>query len=56
MTDSTSERRELPEWVGTFASGRGDLAERCEEILRDAVKCPDEKLPSQPSGGVGGNS
>ncbi len=26
---------ELPEWVGMFSSGRGDLAERHEEILRD---------------------
>ncbi len=25
----------LPDWVGSFASGRGDLAERHEEILCD---------------------
>ncbi|HZN19852.1 MAG TPA: hypothetical protein VFB84_16955 [Micromonosporaceae bacterium] len=27
----------LPTWVGMFRSGRGDLAERHEEILRDEL-------------------
>ncbi|HET8657766.1 MAG TPA: hypothetical protein VFM55_02070 [Micromonosporaceae bacterium] len=27
----------LPAWVGMFRSGRGDLAERHEEILRDEL-------------------
>jgi hypothetical protein len=29
--------RPLPEWVGMFHSGRGDLSERHEEILRNEL-------------------
>jgi hypothetical protein len=28
----------LPEWVGMFASGRGDLAERHKEIIRESAE------------------
>jgi hypothetical protein len=35
LPDPVDDRNALPEWVGMFASGRGDLAERHEEILRD---------------------
>jgi hypothetical protein len=31
------EDRSLPEWVGMHHSGRGDLAERHEEILRSEL-------------------
>ena len=35
MPDPARADDTLPEWIGSFASGRGDLAERHEEILRD---------------------
>ncbi|WP_026924770.1 hypothetical protein [Glycomyces arizonensis] len=35
MPDPARDDTALPEWVGSFASGGGDLAECHEEILRD---------------------
>ncbi|MQM25142.1 hypothetical protein [Glycomyces albidus] len=35
MPDPCRDDTTLPEWVGSFSSGRGDLAERHEETLRD---------------------
>lgn len=44
----------LPDWVGSFASGRGDLAERHEEILRDEGDEPEDSEPQEDSGSVDG--
>lgn len=35
MPDPAKEDAALPDWIGSFSSGRGDLAERHEDILRD---------------------
>lgn len=35
LPNPSDEFNELPEWVGAFSSGRSDLSERHEEILRD---------------------
>ena len=34
LPDPASDDAELPDWIGSFSSGRGDLAERHEEMLR----------------------
>ncbi|GAB3997708.1 hypothetical protein GCM10029992_21460 [Glycomyces albus] len=35
MPDPAGPDADLPEWIGSFSSGRGDLAENYEDHLRD---------------------
>jgi hypothetical protein len=35
VSDTDRDDAALPDWVGSFSSGRGDLAERHEDILRE---------------------